>query len=829
MKKYSLPIALFFTAVCQVSAQPLKELDYNRDVQPILSENCFHCHGPDAKQRKGNLRLDTFGGATGKDGGAVGIIPGKSNGSELVARIDSKDRFEMMPPPDSNRKMTPEQKAILKIWIDQGAKYAPHWAFVPPKRPLVPEVPPSSQINNPIDQFIVARLTKEKISQSPEADPAKLLRRLTLDLTGLPPTLEELDTYLAADPADRYEKAVDRLLGSPRFGERMMWDWLESARYADTNGYQGDPTRAMWYWRDWALNAFNANMPFDQFSIEQLAGDLMPQPTRDQLVATGFHRNHMINGEGGRIAEESRVEYVFDRVETTGTIWMGLTFNCCRCHDHKYDPLLQKEYYQLSAFFNSIAEEGGPRAGLMEPTLSLPTPEQETQQQLLQIKIKALKDAVAPMQAELLKHYSKWLSTIDSKQLPAPLAKLLEKSASTLTAAEQQQLQKHFLELDAEYKSLQQTITKLEQNLDQLNKSIPRTMIMRDRLTPRATHVLIKGAYNQYGEKVSHGVPNVLPPMPKDTGMNRYSLAKWIMADSHPLTARVLANRFWQQFFGIGLVKTPEDFGLQGERPSHPELLDWLAVEFRDNNWDLKKFLRLLVTSHTYRQSSNYTGDIAERDPENRLLSHSGRRRLPSWMLRDQALAMAGLLVEHVGGPPVRGYQPPGIWEDATFGQIKYTQQTGTALYRRSIYQFWRRIVGPTMFFDVANRQNCVVQVTQTNTPLHALTLMNDVTYVEAARVIAQNLISTNASTSDRIKQLFREATARPPSAEETVILLQRYEGYLKTFTSKQDEAKALLQVGESKPPASLNAVELAAWTSMAMLVLNLDEVLSQE
>ncbi len=511
-------------------------VEFNRDVQPILAENCFQCHGPDAKARKAELRLDTREGAIGR-----GVIqPGQSDESEVLRRIMSGDPEVRMPPPGANRRLSESQKELLKRWIDEGAKYAPHWAFVPPMRPPIPRRLPAAQIRNPIDAFLVASLAKQKLGQSPQAEPAKLLRRVSLDLIGLPPTPEELDALLAGRSEAAidagYEAAVQRLLDSPRYGERMVWEWLDAARYADTNGYQGDPTRAMWYWRDWAIEAFNRNLPYDEFTVQQVAGDLLPSPTRAQLIATGFHRNHMINGEGGRIAEESRVEYVQDRVETTGTVWMGLTLTCCRCHDHKYDPIQQKEYYQLAAYFNSVDESGANDAGgLANPVTSVASPEQEAQ--LAELRAAEQKAAGTP-------HHD--------------------------------------------------TARKAREDFE---RRLPRTMVMRDRAQPRETFVLTRGAYNAPGEKVGHGVPAILPPLPADAPKNRLALARWLVSPQHPLTARVTVNRLWQQFFGVGLVKTAEDFGVQGDKPSHPELLDWLAVEFRESGWDVKRLVRLIVTS----------------------------------------------------------------------------------------------------------------------------------------------------------------------------------------------------------------------------------------
>ena len=913
------------------------------------------------------------------------------------------------------QELTDAQKQLLKRWVSEGGQYTKHWSFVAPVRPVVPTVHATARIQNPIDAFIVARLAQEQLAQAPEADRIKLLRRVTLDLTGLPPTPEELDAFLADTAADAYEKAVDRLLESRRYGERMVWEWLDAARYADTNGYQGDPTRAMWYWRDWAIDAINKNMPFDQFTIEQLAGDLLPNPTREQLIATGFHRNHMINGEGGRIAEESRVEYVQDRVETTGTVWMGLTLTCCRCHDHKYDPFSQKEYYQLAAYFNSIDETGGNDAGgLANPVLSFAQPDQQKKLDELRVveadankardeldkKVRAAQPAWEQEMAQILAKGTapEWTvltaveakseggatlnvledgsllasgsnpaqdsfaitfksplsnftgirlealpddslvnkgpgradngnfvltelkfqvnerpieltairadfeqgpltlsATLDGKndtgwavasEFGRPHAGLYEvKSAPAATDtdviscrlefrsqhvshvlgrfrvsatksplatirtvpdkvrealavatekrddAQRKEITDYYINNVPSFTAAKKVAEDARKSRDGYEKSLPRTMVMRERAQPRETFILVKGAYNVPSDKVEHGVlPDILP-LAAEAPKTRLALAQWLVSPAHPLTARVTVNRYWQQFFGTGLVKTADDFGIQGDRPSHPELLDWLAVEFRESGWNVKQLVKLIVTSAAYRQSSKIAPGMAERDPDNRLLARGPRFRLPSWMIRDQALAIGGLLIDRSGGTPVKGYQPPGVWEDATFGRIRYEQEHGESLYRRSLYTFWRRIAAPTVFFDVANRQNCSVKSDRTNTPLHALVTLNDVTYVEAARGLAQRtlLSSTSSDEPARIREMFRRCTCRQPTDKELERLAKRLAVLRTTYGQNTDAAQKLLAVGESKPDPQLNPAELAAWTSLANLLLNLDEAITKE
>jgi mono/diheme cytochrome c family protein len=725
-----LPFALFSLTSAQVfAADPV---DFGREILPILSDNCFQCHGPDAKARKAELRLDTEAGALRKADPVM--IPGKSGESEVIRRLLSTEKSKRMPPPKTGRTLTARQITVLRQWIDEGAKWGKHWAFEKPRRPALPVVRDTQWPRNPLDHFILARLKQEGLNPSPEASRATLIRRVTLDLTGLPPTPQQVDAVLADDSPDWYEKLVDRLMASPHYGERMVWEWLDAARYADSNGYQGDGERTMWPWRDWAVDAINRNLPFDEFTIWQLAGDLLPNATFQQKLATAFCRNHMINGEGGRIPEENRVDYVMDMAETTGTVWLGLTFNCCRCHDHKFDALTQRDYYSLFAFFNQTPVNGGGGDPATKPVLEV-------------------------------------------------IPKLL-----TLKPV--------------------------------------RVMVMEDMAKPRETFILSRGNYEKPGEKVTAAIPAALPAA---KASNRLDLARWLVTTDNPLTARVTVNRAWMQFFGTGLVKTPEDFGVQGEKPSHPDLLDWLACEFR-SNWDVKALHRLIVTSATYRQSSKVTPALHERDPQNRLLASGPRFRLPSWMIRDQALAASGLLARQIGGPPVNPYQPPGVWEEATFGGKRYQQDHGDALHRRSVYTFWRRIIGPTPFFDTAPRQTCVVKPTRTNSPLHALTTLNDVTYVEAARALAERVLTAvGPEPEPRLDLAFRLVLARQPNSEEKSVLLAALARLRREFADDPTAAKKLLAVGESKRNDKLDVIEHAAWTALATALLNLDETLTRE
>jgi len=800
--------------VCILFAHPMfaraesSPVDFAREVRPILADFCFRCHGPDAKQRQADMRLDVRDDATrAVMSKRVPIVPNKPQESELVRRVFAADD-DVMPPRETGQSLTTAQKETLRRWIVEGAKYQTHWAFVAPTRPGVPEVRSSkSEARNPIDRFIVARLEPAGLQPSPEADRVTLLRRVTLDLTGLPPSIEEVDDFLADREPDAFEQVIDRLLASPRYGEHQTRDWLDQARYADTHGYFTDHERFMWRWRDWVINAFNADMPFDQFTIEQLAGDLLPNATIEQRIATGFNRNHMITEETGVFPEEYRVEYVADRVRTTSAVWMGLTAGCAQCHDHKYDPLTQREFYQLFAYFNQLPEKGidGGKQKNAVPELRLPTPEQTTQQEQLQQRIRDL-------QAKLI-----------------ALPKETEASAKK--------------SLDDEIKQLQAESSLLA--------TLGSVMVMQDQAEPRDTFILERGQYDQPREKVVAGVPSFLLALPKDAIPNRLTFARWLVDPRHPLTARVAVNRHWRQLFGRGLVATTEDFGVQGELPSHPDLLDWLACEFsgpaesresladgRHSNlprWGVKQLLRNIITSATYRQSSVITAEHRRVDPQNRLLARASRYRLDAETLRDTALFASGLLAERIGGPSVKPYQPADLWKAITY-DTKSTQEyvfsTGDGLYRRGFYTYWKRQVPPPSMLqlDAPTRETCTLRRQRTNTPLQALALLNDTQFVEAARVLAQRVLaSTLASDRDGITLAFRRAVAREPSDSETQSLLRLLSAERLRFQQDRAAVEALLSVGECPVPSEVNRSELAAWTVLANVLLNLDEALSRE
>ena len=1067
---------------------PEKPVDFNRDIRPILSDNCFKCHGPEEDSRQGNLRLDSKENLFADRGGYRIVVPGSSATSRLYQRVSSKER--RMPPASSGISLTPRQVELLREWIDQGAKWQSHWAFDPPKRPATPEIKDKTWPKSPIDYFTLARLEAEGLKPSAEADKATLLRRVSLDLTGLPPTLAEVDSFMADHSPDAYEKRVDQLLKSPHYGERMATQWLDLARYSDTHGFHIDSLREMWPWRDWVIGAFNRNMPFDEFTIEQLAGDLLPNATLEQKIASGFNRNNMINFEGGAIPEEYHVEYVVDRASTTGTTWLGLTMGCARCHDHKYDPIKQKDFYRFYAFFNTVPERGlDGYEGNADPVLPLPTPEQKRQMDDLNRQIASvltampekevlalrnewqktrittlpeppseglaahyafngnLSDAVSHHEGKLvrgevvygdgpagkaaefsgetevtlgqagdfdvrapfalglwvnlyglkssevlqrkdasehwagyqlgfgdvaytgrhqrnlrvivqlaarwpdsaievrtkdrvpmdgahhvlvdydgsgkatglkihidgkpweiervrdtlqgafrissslqignknigglfqgqvadLRIYTRTLTDTEAENLAvhfparvlltniagAPATEIAtlqpdkppqeadigelakaeskEQKQERLEKQHQARLTEYFLKHDApeKYRQLYSRLAEVRKERDKLEKSITTTMVMAEMSKPRDTFVLGRGQYDNKGEKVTPGVPSFLPPMSSDLPPNRLGLAKWILDPSNPLTARVVVNQYWQQYFGIGIVKTAEDFGSQGESPSHPELLDWLATEFVRSHWDIKALQRLIVTSATYRQSSHASRELIERDPENRLLARGPRFRLPAEIVRDNALAISGLLNDKIGGPSVYPYQPNGLWEEMAFGEgysgQSYTQSSGSDLYRRGLYTVWKRTVPPPSLtlFDAPDREKCTARRAVTNTPLQALVLLNDPAYVEASRALAERTLR-NGGKSDgaRIDFAFKLATARTPDQQERAVLLSSLREFRSTYRQDQANASKLLSVGETKPDSRLGPGELAAWTTVAGMILNLDETITKQ
>ncbi len=778
---------------------------FDRDVRPILSDRCFQCHGPDAHDRQGGLRLDRPDGPEGAH--RYAIKPGSPEESDLWYRITAEGD-ERMPPPDSPKKPLSEaEKRAIRRWIEQGAEYEAFWAFVPPRRPELPEVDDQRFSRHPIDRLVLDRLNSEQLAPSPAADRRTLIRRLSFDLTGLPPTRAEVHHFLADTSPDAYERLVDRLLGKPQYGEHMARYWLDLVRFADTNGLHHDHYRELTPYRDWVIRAFNANLPYDAFLSYQLAGDLYSEPSRDQLVASGFHRLHLIIDRGTALPEESFNRNVIDRVTAVSTAFLGLTMQCAICHDHKYDPITAREFYQFYAFFNNLdaePETGGRqgsdfRRGLQPPYISLATPEQQERLDALDRRI-----AEARTRLEALEQRAKENATSEGE---GP-------SADDLAAARQA-----LKEAQAERQAFEATI--------------PMAMVMRERPEPRPAHILIRGAYDQPGEPVERGTPAFLPPMQHDGLATRMDLARWFAAPDHPLTARVAVNRLWQQLFGVGIVKTSEDFGAQGEWPQHPELLDYLAVRFVESGWDVKSLLKHIVLSETYRQASAAAPERFEADPANRLLARGSRFRLDAEVIRDQVLATSGLMNDEMFGKSVKPPQPPGLWKAVAMPDSYprvYVPDTGNQIYRRSIYTFWKRAMPPPQMtiLNAPTREECIAGRERTNTPLQALLLMNEPEYLKAARHLArQALTDGDSDPADRVAVLYETITSRVPDAEETATLLQLVDDLEERYRRDASLADRLCEgvaLGEGK-----SAAELAAWTMMVSTIYNLDITRTRE
>ncbi|MEM9825232.1 MAG: PSD1 and planctomycete cytochrome C domain-containing protein [Planctomycetota bacterium] len=852
---------VLFAFVGWVGSAMADDISFNRDIRPILSDRCYSCHGFDEKHRAADLRLDI------REDAEWALDPGAPDDSELIRRILSDDPDEVMPPPEAHRKaISAEEVDLLRRWIQQGASYEKHWSFIAPKKIATP----ARSADAVIDHFVSLGHQRVGLEFSPAALPAKWLRRVSLDLTGLPPTAAAMRAFQA--DVDRlgeaaYAEAVDRLLASKSFGERVAMEWLDVARYADTNGFQQDAYRMNWPWRDWVVDAFNNDMPMDQFIAEQLAGDLMTNdssgdesesgPSQSQLIATAMNRNHMINGEGGAIIAENLAKNSFDRVETTGTAMLGLTMGCCQCHDHKFDPIKQKDYYALMSFFNQIDESGmtsrrftikpegqqyAERYAVDRPFIAVASPELKHQLAEAKSLTAAKQKKLLEQRDQYLPDFVQWVKEMradDDLQVQRIRDDYVRRIVNTAdlskpNSGETKRLLDFYLDQTkpwSEARAELKAATLAEANIQ---ARIPLVMVMRDN-KPRDTFVLLRGNYETPGEKVTPAVPDFLPPLPSTDGERptRLDLANWLISPHHPLTSRVMVNRYWQMIFGRGLVSTPDDFGLQGAFPSHPDLLDWLAVDFQESGWNLKRLIRAMILSKTYRQQGQVTAKQLAADPDNTFLARGGRSRLDSRFLRDQTLALSGLLVDKPGGPPVAPYQPPGIWEAMSLGQNHYIQDHGDDLYRRSLYTIWRRVVAPANFFDVPSRQSCSVLPSRTSTPLHALTLLNDTTYVEAARVWAERL-ATIEDDGERIAEAFFAATGRDATEDECITLMSAIQKYRDRFRSDPDAAKKLIAVGESKTltesktAGSLAASEHAAWTNLCLLILNLDETLSK-
>jgi hypothetical protein len=783
-----LPLLLALAALSapgRVAADPdspaaARAIDFNRDVRPILAKNCFACHGADEKHREAGLRLDVRDVAVKQlaDGKAA-IVPGHVDRSELVRRITAAQADERMPPADANSLLDKSQIQILTQWIAEGARYSRHWSFEKPVRPKLPKLDSidnrADWPANPVDLFVGEKLREAGVAPSPPADPYVLVRRLSLDLRGLPPTPQEVDNFVHDANEGAYARLVDRMLADPAFGERWARPWLDLARYADSAGYASDPLRTIWLYRDWVIDAFNADMPFNQFTIEQLAGDLLPDPTQDQLIATAFNRNTMTNTEGGTDDEEFRVAAVKDRVDTTVDVWMGLTIGCAKCHSHKFDPITQAEYYQFFAIFNQTADNDQPDES---PTISFPTAEAARQREAIDAQIAVLKKRTA---------------TKKDPKLAARIAKLARSKPR--------------------------------------DPSVP---IMRElpRDKRRQTHVMVKGNFLVPAEPVGPGVPAFFGSLPKKAPPDRLGMARWLVGRDNPLTARVAVNRIWSQIFGQGIVETEEDFGTQGRPPSHPELLDYLAVEYQDRGWDTKALVRLLVSSATYRQSSRESAEAVQKDPANRLYGRAPRFRMEAEMVRDQALALSGLLSQRMKGPSVFPPQPDGLWRAAFNGSDRtWPTSTGPESHRRGLYTFWRRTIPyPSMTtFDAPSREVCSVRRVRTNTPLQAFVTLNDPVYVEAAQALARRImLEGGSSPRERCRYALRLCLARLPRPQQVAELESLLLDERRHYEADLVAACKLISGMESPSQAGLDSADLAAWTVVANVLLNLDGVLTK-
>jgi hypothetical protein len=833
-----LPCAILAWALSSPAAEPgappARKVDYIREVRPILAKHCFACHGPDEAMRKGGLRLDRRESATKPlESGETAIVPGDPESSALVFRVTEDDDTLRMPPAKTGARLAPATVDVLKRWIEQKAEYAQHWSLIPPASLPLPGVHDSAWPKNGIDRWILARLEREGLEPSPEANRYTLLRRASLDLRGLPPTPLEVDRCIGDPAPDAFDRAVDRFLDDPAFGERWARLWLDLARYADSAGLGSDPLRPnMWRYRDWVIDAFNANMPFDQFTLRQLAGDLLPSPSMEDRIATAFHRNTMTNTEGGTDDEEFRVAAVKDRVDTTAQVWLGLTMGCAKCHSHKYDPIAHDEYYRFYAFFNQSADNDQPDES---PTIPVATPALAAKVQKLDAQIAALRSKLETPNPAVAAGLARWESSLAPsnaaarKGVPAAVLAAIDTPPAMRTKPQLDALARH-------YQSIAPDLAPIRDEIAALEKSRPKipvlpVMVELPEKSRRVTRILRKGNFLDPAGPVQPGVPKSLHPFPKDAPTNRLGLARWLFDPANPLTARVVVNRFWAQLFGAGLVETEEDFGTQGEPPSHPELLDWLAVRYRDSGWDTKALLRLIVTSATYRQSSKVRPELKKHDPRNRLLARAPRIRLEAEMVRDQALALSGLLSHKVGGPSVFPPQPDGLWQAAFNGQRTWSTSKGEDRYRRGIYVFWRRTVPyPSMAtFDAPSREICAIKRVRTNTPLQSFVTLNDPVYVEAAQALARRIVREGGKGAwDRTRFALQLCQGRPPAPEQITRIVTLLADELERFCDDRTAAAALATDPLGPLPPGMDAADLAAWTAVANVLLNLDSVLTR-
>jgi hypothetical protein len=815
-----------FTPGTSVAQQPpAQPVRFNRDIRPILSNHCFACHGPDQANRKARLRLDRQHDAFADRGGYHILVPGKFQESELYLRITAPDPAERMPPEKANKPLTRAEIDLLRRWIEKGAHWEDHWSRVAPKRPELPEVANQAWPRNAIDRFVLAAMEGHALTPAPEADRRTLIRRLSFDLTGLPPTPADVEAFLADGTPDAYEKLVDRLLASPHFGERMAVYWLDVVRFADTGGYHSDNHRDVGPYRDYVIGAFNRNVPFDQFTVEQLAGDLLPGATREQKVASGYNRLLQTTEEGGAQPKEYTAKYAADRVRNTATAWLGTTLGCCECHDHKFDPFTTKEFYRFAAFFADVQERA---VGRQEQT-PLPTPEQSA-------RLRHLQEQIAPRRQRLDAAQAAWegaAAKAVGSDLPKAVAELLRVAPAKRNAKQRQALAAHFAGTSKELDATRKQLAELERQKQALEKAIPTTLVSMAG-PPRVVRVLPRGNWlDDSGEVVNPGVLTSLAPLGvKGRRATRLDLARWLVASDNPLTARVFVNRLWMLLFGQGLVKTADDFGAQGAWPTHPDLLDWLAVEFRDGGWDVKHLLRLMLLSSTYRQASQVTEAQRQRDPYNQGLSRQARFRLDAELVRDNALAASGLLTRKIGGPSVKPYQPAGYWQYLNFPKREYVGDKGPDQYRRGLYTYWQRtFLHPSLLaFDAPTREECTVERPRSNTPQQALVLLNDPTYVEAARSLAERVVrAAGPDVGQRIDFAFRQVLQRRAEPAEVKLLSELYQRHREQYEVDRGSAGAMLRVGDRPAPADVPAPELAAWTSVARVILNLHETITRE
>jgi hypothetical protein len=804
-------------------------VSYSLAIRPLLANSCYACHGPDASHRQADLRLDVRDVAVLR-----AIVPGKAVKSRLLRRITSDDPDFRMPPPDSRRPpIDAAGAALLRQWINEGAVFEPHWAYVPPARPPLPDLPQDNWPRNAVDRFVAAACQQHGLRTSPDCDPRTLIRRVSFDLTGLPPAPAEVDGFVADHSPAAYEKLVDRLLASPHYGERMAMYWLDVARYADTGGYHSDNERSVWMYRDYVIRAFNENKPFDRFTIEQLAGDLLRGAADEQKIASGYNRLLQTTEEGGAQPKEYTAKFAADRVRNTAAAWLGSTMGCAQCHDHKYDPFAAKEFYSFAAFFADVKEAA---VGRQEQT-PMPSPEQATRMRQLDAEMAALQKTLNTPTAELDAAQAEWEQAGKAKPPepapPKPIAEVLVIEPAKRNDQQREALAAYYRSVAPQLATVRDKLTAVKREKDELTGAIPTTLITIA-VEPRVVRILPRGNWqDNSGEIVAPAVPAALGRLEiKDRRASRLDLAQWLVARENPLVARVLVNRLWKLFFGQGIVRTLDDFGSQGAVPTHPALLDWLAVECVESGWDVKRMVKLLVLSRAYQQTSQESPELERQDPANFWLARQGRFRLDAEMLRDNALAISGLLSPRIGGPSVKPYQPAGYWSLLNFPPRGYVADSGENQYRRGLYTFWQRtFLHPSLLaFDASTREECTVERARSNTPQQALVLLNDPTYVEAARVLAVRMISEGgAATPDRLRWAFRLVLARQPTPRETEMLTALFENHLRQYTADPEAAKKLLQVGNARVPDDLSVTELAACTSVTRVLLNLHESITRD